>query len=127
MSEKMSEMSELKEKLEEKMFRQAYPFRSTRMGGRTIVIAVCPLCKKILEPSRVRRSRTGTHGEDYYVHRHPIESVWLKQSNSGIRTITVPPSLEPIRDLLERTWIYEDSCADDVVNVIRAYFMTKRD
>jgi len=117
-------VSELKEKVSE-MYRQEYPFRSTRMGGKTIVIAICPVCKKVLEPSRTRRSRSGTHGEDYYVHEHPIEALWLKQSNSGIRTITVPPSLQEIEDLLERTWIYEDSCVEDVINVVRAYFMTK--
>jgi hypothetical protein len=107
------------------VYTQTYTFRSTRLGGRTVVVAVCPTCRKILEPSRVRRSRSGTHGEDYYVHEHPIEALWLEQSNSGIRTITVPPSLEPIKDLLERTWIYEDSCVEDVINVVRAYLMTK--
>jgi hypothetical protein len=96
------------------------------MEGKTIVIAICPTCRRVLEPSRTRRSRSGTHGEDYYVHEHAIEALWLEQSSSGIRRITVPPSLEPVKDLLERTWIYEDSCVEDVVNVVQAYFQGGR-
>jgi hypothetical protein len=107
------------------MYTYEFPFRSTRLGGKTIVIAVCPTCKKVLEPTRTRRSKAGTHGEDYYVHEHQVEALWLEQSNSGIRRIAVPPSLQQIKDLLERTWIYEDSCVEDVENAVRAYFASQ--
>jgi hypothetical protein len=104
---------------------QEYPFRSTRLGGKTVVIAVCPTCRKILRPSRTRRSRAGTHGEDYYVHEHPIEALWLEQNNSGIRRIAVPPSLQPIKNQLERMWLYEGSSVGAVKNAVRAYFASK--
>jgi hypothetical protein len=107
------------------MYTQTYPFKHTKIGGKTIVIAICPTCRKILKPTRTRRSRSGTHGEGYYVHEHPIESIWLEQSNSGIRSITVPPSLEPVKDLLERMWIYEDSCVEDIKNAVLAYFASQ--
>jgi hypothetical protein len=101
-----------------------FPFRSTRMGALTKVIAVCLECKKILSPSRVQRSKTGNHGTDYYVHEHPIVPIWLEQSNSGKRTITVPDELSCVKDLLEVTWLYEDSSIDDVINAVRAYLLS---
>jgi len=101
-----------------------FPYRRTRLGGLTKVIAVCLECKKILAPSRVYRSKTGNHGVDYYVHEHSIVPIWLEQSNSGRRSISVPPDVQEIKDLLEITWLYEDSDVNDVVNAVRAYLLS---
>jgi hypothetical protein len=109
--------------MEKKIYR--YPFRNTRMGGLTKVIVICLECRKILQPSRVERSRSGSHGEDYYVHEHPPVSVYLEQSNSGKRRITIPQELESIRDILETVWCYESSEVNDVITVLKAYLMSK--
>jgi hypothetical protein len=101
-----------------------FPFRSTRMGALTKAIVVCLQCKKVLSPSRVQRSKTGNHGSDFYVHEHPVTAIILEQSNSGKRTITVPSELSEIKDLLEVTWLYENSDVNDVVNAVRAYLLS---
>jgi hypothetical protein len=102
-----------------------FPYRHTRLGGLTKVVVMCPVCKKILEPSRTERSRSGNHGEDIYVHEHPLLTVYLEQSNSGKRRIEIPKELESIRDLLETTWLYSDSEVDDVITVLKAYFVSQ--
>ena len=101
-----------------------FPFRSTRFGALTKAIVVCLECKKVLLPSRVQRSKTGNHGSDFYVHEHPVIAVMLEQSNSGKRTITVPDELSGIKDLLEVTWLYENSDVSDVINAVRAYLLS---
>jgi len=101
-----------------------FPYRSTRMGALTKAIVVCLECKKVLQPSRTQRSRTGNHGSDFYVHEHPLAAILLEQSNSGKRSIVVPDSLSKIRDLLEITWLYESSDVNDVVNAVRAYLLS---
>jgi hypothetical protein len=101
-----------------------FPFRSTRMGALTKAIVVCLQCRKILVPSRVQRSKTGNHGSDFYVHEHQIVPIWLEQSNSGKRSIVVPDTLSEIKDLLEITWLYENSDVNDVVNAVRAYLLS---
>jgi hypothetical protein len=102
-----------------------FPYRHTRLGGLTKVIVVCLQCRKILNPSRVQRSRSGCHGTDYYVHEHNIVAIWLEQSNSGRRTITVPNELAEIMDILHVTWLYDNSDVNDIVNVVRAYLLSK--
>jgi hypothetical protein len=96
-------------------------WRHTKMGAITEEIVVCMTCKKVLEPSRVRRSRSGTHGEDYYVHEHPMVSVTLEESNSGRRKVVVPKELEEIRDLIERAWVYEGATVEDIKVSIAQY------
>jgi hypothetical protein len=104
-----------------------YPYRRTRMGGLTKAIVVCLNCKKILEPSRVQRSKTGNHGTDYYIHDygHRVVAVILEQSNSGKRYITVPDDLEKVMDLLHITWLYDNSTEYDIANIIKAYLMSE--
>jgi hypothetical protein len=96
-------------------------WRRTEMGAVTEEIVVCLVCRRVLEPSRVRRSRRGTHGEDYYVHEHPLLSIVLEQSNSGRRRVVVPKEFEEIRDLIERAWIYEGASVEDVRKAITQY------
>jgi hypothetical protein len=61
-------------------------WRHTRLGGRTESIAVCPDCLTVVEPVRRRRSRAGTHGDDFYEHSHQLVFLELVQSNSGNRS-----------------------------------------
>jgi hypothetical protein len=96
-------------------------YRYTNMGGLTKYIAVCMTCKKIIPPIHKRRSRRGTHGEDYYVHEHPLEFVLLYSSNSGNRSISVPEFLKPIAKDLERMWIYENVSVRGIVEFINSY------
>lgn len=96
-------------------------WRRTMMGAKTEEIVICLVCKKVLEPSRVRRSRSGTHGEDYYIHKHPIVSVVLRESNSGRRSVAVPKELEEIKDLIERAWIFENATIEDIRKSIAQY------
>jgi len=91
------------------------------MGAITEEIVVCMVCKKVLAPSRTRRSRTGTHGEDYYVHEHPLVSIVLEQSNSGRRRVVVPKELAEVEDLLERAWVYEGATPEDIRKAIEQY------
>jgi hypothetical protein len=103
-----------------------FPYRYTRMGGMTKVVVVCIQCKNILNPSRVQRSRSGCHGTDYYVHEHNVVAIWLEQSNSGKRYITVPDELREIADLLCVAWLYNTSSVDDIIDIVRTYLMYKR-
>jgi hypothetical protein len=96
-------------------------YRYTNMGGITKYIAICPVCKAIIKPARKRRSKSGTHGEDYYVHEHPLEFVLLYSSNSGNRSISVPESLKPIQQELETAWVYEGLNIDKIVKLIDLY------
>lgn len=102
-----------------------FPYRRTGMGALTKAIVICTECKKVLQPSRTQRSKTGNHGTDYYVHEHPVVALILEQSNSGKRSISVPTELSEIKDLLEITWLYENSDVGDVVNAVKAYLMSK--
>jgi hypothetical protein len=96
-------------------------WRRTRMGAITREIVVCLTCRKVLEPVRRRRSKSGTHGEDYYVHEHSLTSVVLEQSNSGRRYVSVPRELEGVRKIVERMWVYEDASVDDIKAFIEQY------
>jgi len=72
------------------MMMQAYrltvPFRSTRHGAVTRGVVVCQKCLKVLRPYAKRRSGSGTHGEDFYAHEHPISAIVFVQSNGGHRS-----------------------------------------
>jgi len=91
------------------------------MGAITEEIVVCLVCKRVLEPSRRRRTMSGTHGEDYYVHEHPMTSIVLEESNSGRRKVVVPRELEEIKDLIERIWVYEGATVNDVRKAVEQY------
>jgi hypothetical protein len=96
-------------------------YRYTNMGGLTKYVAVCMTCRKIIKPTNTRRSRRGTHGEDYYVHEHPLEFILLYSNNSGNKSIEVPASLKHIQQELERAWIYENVSIDVIIKLIDSY------
>jgi hypothetical protein len=100
-------------------------WRRTGMGAITEEIVICLTCRRVLEPSRVRRSRSGTHGEDYYVHEHPMISITLEESNSGRRKVVVPKEIEEIKDLVERAWVYEDATVEDIKVFIAQYLRVR--
>jgi hypothetical protein len=104
-----------------KVYTYVAEWRSTNMGAITREIVVCMVCRRVLEPTRRRRSRSGTHGEDYYVHEHPMISIILEQSNSGKRYVSVPKELEKIKELVERAWVYEDASISDIKASIEQY------
>ena len=97
------------------------PFRSTNMRGITKYIAVCMTCKSVIPPTDIRRSKRGTHGEDYYTHEHELEFVLLHSSNSGRRGLVVPPELKDIEKDLERLWVYENASVHEIVEFINSY------
>jgi len=66
-------------------YRYVRPWRCTRLGGRIESVAICPDCLTVVEPVRRRRSRAGTHGDDFYEHSHQLVFLELVQSNSGNR------------------------------------------
>jgi hypothetical protein len=80
------------------------PYRDTGMGGLYYAIAVCQLCRSVLEPVNVVRSRTGNHGEDLYEHEHPLVFLVLYRSNTGRR----------------RSWVEGEELFDETVRAIIA-------
>jgi len=96
-------------------------YRSTQYGGYTKYIAVCFTCKKVVKPTSVKRSRSGTHGEDYYVHEHPLEFILLYSSNRGNKSISIPDELKPVQKDLELMWIYKNSSVYEIVDFINSY------
>jgi hypothetical protein len=103
------------------MYTYEKPWRNTKMGAKTINIAVCTKCKKIIKPSRVEASKEGTHGTEYYIHDHPLVFVTLEQSNRGKRYISVPEELIQIQPELERAWVYEGATVNDIIRLISLY------
>lgn len=101
------------------------PFRRTRMGGITVYIAVCLQCRRVVLPTRERRSRSGTHGEDFYVHDHPLSFILLYSSNSGNRDITVSKEIEGtfpgLKEILERMWVFENAEIEDVASFLEKF------
>ena len=96
-------------------------YRYTNMGGITKYIAICMTCRAVVKPVNMRRSKRGTHGEDYYVHEHPLEFVLLYSSNIGNRSISVPEPLKPIQQELEIAWVYENVSIDTIIKLINLY------
>ena len=96
-------------------------YRSTNMGGVTKYIAICTTCKRIIPPVNTRRSRSGTHGEDYYTHEHELEFILLYSSNRGNRSVSVPNTLKPIQEQLEVLWVYENAPLSKIIEFINSY------
>lgn len=94
-------------------------FRRTRMGGVTYYIAYCPTCRCILPPTRFRRSRRGTHGEDHWVHEHPLAFMELSSSNAGNRALWADQNIpETLYRLAERAWIHEGRAPNEVEELL---------
>jgi hypothetical protein len=94
-------------------------YRWTRMGGVTYYIAYCSTCRCILPPTSKRRTRSGTHGEDYWVHEHQLVFLCLESSNQGNRSLHADPSFpEKLRQVAEVAWIYERRDAEEVEDLL---------
>jgi hypothetical protein len=104
-----------------KIYTYEKEYRHTRLNGLTISIAICLECKKVIEPTRKYRSKTKTHGKDYYVHEHPLLFITLVQSNRGYRVIGVPKELEDMYIVLERLWVYEGKTVEEIIEYIKSY------
>jgi hypothetical protein len=97
-------------------------YRWTGMGGITYYIAYCPVCQRILPPTSKRRTRSGTHGEDYWVHEHQLFFLRLKSSNRGNRCLSADPSFpEKLRQVAEVTWVYERKSAGEVEELLEKF------
>jgi hypothetical protein len=98
-------------------------WRRTRKGAVTQSIAVCETCQAVVEPTRIRRSRSGTHGEDYYAHTHRLVFLELLQSNSGNRSYSIEGEVsEKARTVFEeaaRLWVYHALDAEDVKEYVK--------
>ena len=109
---------------------RTFEYRHTiKTGARTETIVV--LDGRVVRPSSVRRSKTGAHGEDYYCM--PPEEwarawvIHLSQSNSGRRSIAFENVPEPVRELLEQAWLYENAFVEDIgITAARLYSMLQK-
>jgi len=83
-------------------------FRKCRKAeGRTKSIAYCPTCNSVIPPASTRRSKTGAHGEDIWVHEHPLVFATLVSSNSGRRSVVIEPGFpEELADAIRRSWVF---------------------
>jgi len=104
--------------MQTEIFMYEKPFRAAiKTGAFTKYIAWCNVCRAIIEPSRIERSKTGAHGTDYWVHPHPLVFVQLSQSNSGVRTVNAEPGFPvTLKKLIERLWRYEDLDYNELMN-----------
>jgi len=79
----------------------------------------------MLKPSKMYRSRTGAHGEDIYcLSEEEWSKAWIlifEQSNSGKPYITVINVPEPIKELIERSWLYENATIKEIVRVVAKF------
>ena len=97
-------------------------WRHTRMGGRTENIAICEWCRTIINPIRVRYSRSGTHADEFYAHEHELAFLVLVQSNSGNRRHyvegRVSENLKALLDEAGKQWSFYGDDTDKVVEFI---------
>jgi hypothetical protein len=98
--------------------------RCIKACGRTKDIAYCPTCNSVIPPTSVRRSRTGAHGEDVYVHEHPLVFLTLTSSNSGVRRVEVEPGFpERLAARAKQLWLYErvePEAVEEALQALRA-------
>jgi len=87
---------------------EKYYRRCIKAHGRTRNIAYCPTCNSVIPPTSVRRTRTGAHGEDIYVHEHELKFLTLVSSNSGVRRVEAEPGFpERLAERAKQLWLYE--------------------
>jgi hypothetical protein len=103
-----------------KVCKEFYYRNCIKYPGMTKTIVI--INGKILKPSRVRRSRTGAHGEDYYcLFQEEWQKAWVitfVQSNSGRRYVSTENVPDNIRELIEEAWINEDVAIDEIASII---------
>ena len=102
-----------------RLYRYEMPWRHTRFGAVTDHIAICLECRKVVAPARTRFARSGTHGEDYYVHVHPLVFIKLTQSNSGRRDVAAVGGVpKELIELVRAAWLYEDRSVPGIVSLV---------
>jgi hypothetical protein len=111
------------------VFTYVQPVRQTRMGGLTRPIGLCDVCG-VVRPYHVRLSKSGTHGEAYYAHRHPLVFLLLARSNTGRRSFSLEgrPServrkvLEAVGQAWERHMVSYEAAYEDIVSELGETF-----
>jgi hypothetical protein len=88
-------------------------------------IAICMVCKKIIKPSRMELSKTGSHGKFYYVHEHPLSFIILTRTNSGKRMIRFEGEIpNEIKKLVYNVWLGVDLTNFEVEDKLASYLET---
>ena len=103
------------------VYRYEKEYRWTRLDGIDYYIGLCLKCRKVIEPVGGYRSRSGTHGTDFYEHEHPLRFVFLYSSNSGNREYGLDEGLEFLDDIVKSVWIYRQEWPGDVKDAIAKY------
>ena len=103
------------------VYRYSFEYRWTRLDGIDYYIGLCLKCRKVIEPVGRYRSRSGTHGTDFYEHEHPLRFVFLYSSNSGNREYGLDEGLEFLDDIVKSVWIYRQEWPGDVKDAIAKY------
>jgi len=93
--------------------------RCIKRPGLTKYIVFCPICLRILEPTRVELSSTGAHGREFYTHEHEVEWVRLEQTNTGKRKVSTSPFLRRYARLLEFVWVHKGCSVEEVVSLVQ--------
>jgi len=89
-------------------YRYIGTYRNTlKFGAITLEIAVCNTCKAVIPPSSRYFSKTGAHGEFYYVHEHPLDVILLHRSNSGRKGCGTSSGLSHLHEAIRKVWIFE--------------------
>jgi len=104
---------------------RSFYYRCTRYGALSKTIVVVD--GRVIMPVRERRSRTGRHGEDYYVLR---KSEWdraillhFSQTNSGYRDLVVEsavPLPQALVEELRNLWVAGATVDEVVEELLRA-------
>jgi hypothetical protein len=103
------------------VYRYEKEYRWTRLDGIDYYIGLCLKCRKVIEPVGGYRSRSGTHGTDFYEHEHPLRFVFLHSTNSGNRIFAFDEDLEFLYDIVKSVWIYRREQPGDVKDAIAKY------
>jgi hypothetical protein len=110
---------------EEVEYTYKWDYRNTRMGGMTKAVAICLKCREVIEPSRIERSKSGTHGRDYYSHQHQLTFIIIGQTNSGRRYVLVnvePESeLKNLLLLVKTKWVFTNASLEDIIALIKKW------
>jgi len=104
------------------LYKYEMEWRQTRRNGVTVHIAICLACGSRIEPTHTYRSRTGTHGKDYWAHEHPLSFIRLEQSNSGKRSVTTMNKVpDDLLTVVKEAWIDLNTSTDFVERVVKEW------
>jgi len=105
------------------------PFRKCRKtDGITYPIAICFVCKTVVKPNRKEYSKTGAHGTFYYVHKHQLSFVVLKQTNSGKRSVQFIGNIpEHLAYLVKEAWLEYETDVRFIEDIVNDYLYLSRE